>query len=102
MSIREIQYLTAYKQYCDLKNDNRKDNRESNNYFSNFVRDYANDMGVDQRSINIVFSRLVRTGFINEILETETGTVDDEKEVPSLSVEGSGYRLNKLILNLMK
>lgn len=51
------------------------------------------------RTVNIVFSRLVRTGFINEILETEAGTVDDDKEVPLLSVEGSGYWLDNSFID---
>lgn len=96
MSFREIEYLVAYKQYCDSKAINGK--RVKYNHYVSFSREYAKQMNIDLHSIYNTFMRLKRTGFVDENLETETGQVD-EGNVPALTVDGGGFYIDRLFLD---
>lgn len=96
LSIREIQYITAYKQYCEA---NTKPNKKVvYSMFGKFLKDYAKETGVDARSIYVVFSRLVKTGFVDELFETETGQIEYDNDIPNLLVEGNDYAIDKSFL----
>ena len=92
MSMREIDYLVQYKLYCEETVKPGKKVRYDK--YQYFISDFCGKTGISRGEVDMVFSRLVRTGFVETMLETETADVDDTS-IPALAVEGSGYYITK-------
>lgn len=92
LSYREIQCLVDYMIYCEARSKNKK---VQYNAWAYFRRDYAKKMQISESELWSVFTRIKRTGFIEEEFETESGDVDKEdNSFDSLQVESSGYCLD--------
>ena len=89
LSYREIQCLVDYMLYCEEKKKNGITQYNACEYFS---PDYARKMKVSESELWSIFTRIKRTGFIQEEFETESGDVDiDQNTFEPLQVESSGY-----------
>lgn len=92
LSYREIQCLVDYMLYCEGKNKNR---RTQYNAWAYFRRDYAKKMKISESELWSIFTRIKRTGFIEEEFETQSGDVDKKDNTfDSLEVESKGYYID--------
>lgn len=89
LSYREIQCLVDYMLYCEEKT---KEKRTQYNTWEGFSEDYSKKMKISRSDLWSIFTRIKRTGFIEEEFETESGDVDEEDSTfDSLQVESNGY-----------
>lgn len=91
MSYREIQYLIAYKQFCDEKDKELK----IENRWHQFVKDCKMPYDLDTESMYNLFQRIKNTGFIYESYASESGEVEDDT-VDELVVEGQGFVISQI------
>lgn len=91
LSYREIQCLVDYMLYCEEQKKNGRA-QYSYNAWDYFSTDYAKKTKASESELWSIFTRIRRTGFIQEEFETESGDVDiDQNTFGSLQVESSGY-----------
>lgn len=96
LSYREIQCLVDYMLYCKEKTKNKK---IQYNAWAYFRKDYAKKMKISESELWSIFTRIKRTGFIEEEFETESGDVDKEDNTfNSLQVESNGYCIDSSFL----
>jgi len=102
MSFREIKYLTDYKLYCEEISKNKKGNSNNNvnyNKWGIFSRDYSKKNKISINELCSAFMRIKQTGFIDEVLETESGDVDEDNySFNSLGIESNGFYIEKCFL----
>lgn len=92
LSYREIQCLVDYMLYCKEKNKNK---RIQYNAWAYFRRDYVKKMKISEGELWSIFTRIKRTGFIEEEFETQSGDVDKKDNTfGSLEVESNGYYID--------
>lgn len=98
LSFREITYLTFF-----IKNQNKNCGGTA---WTEFKKIFQNEFSILPYEIYDIFTRLKRTGFIDEIYETDSADVDDN-QVGEIEVNGNGFELttsikgfSKMVLNL--
>lgn len=97
MSYREIQYLVFFAE-CEKNSEVCL----VHNGWSKFEVKFEQEFHL--RNVYGIFERIKRTGFINELFETEDGDVDNE-QISGLDINGIGFetsgdfkRFNKIVL----
>ena len=94
MSYREIEYLVGYKLFCE-KQSKRKEKVHDN--WQGYLCDYVDGMNEEeQMSVFYMLPKLIRTGFVEEVYETEEGwvnTEDNQLRIDTSRVNKTGYRL---------
>lgn len=106
MSYREIKYLTDYKEYCEAKENCKKDKSKilkrktpNYNYWRSFLETYTIAHNIEKNELYYAFSRIKRTGFIDEDFKTDDGDVDEDNfSFSSLSVDSTGFYITKRFL----
>lgn len=96
MSYREIKCLADYKEYCDalLQNSKVMNFRSRKSYYNKYIpfcREYVKKTGMSIGEINFIFIQLKKTGFIKEVLETESSDRDQKDgiiDLPEVKVKG--------------
>lgn len=84
LSYREIVYLTFFiERHKKLK-------------WNQFTKEFNIAFGIKPSETYHIFTRLKRTGFLDELFETESTNVEDN-EVSEMEVSGSGFELTPLI-----
>lgn len=90
MSFREIQYLIDFKRYCEEKK--KAETRYYRNHWTGYMFEYSKVYKISGSELCSIFMRIKRTGFVEEIYETESGDVDeDDNSFNSLTVESNGF-----------
>lgn len=85
LSFREITYLIYIK--------NHKNNNDFYNW-QNLKNDFSKEFKIDIRKVEPIFRRLMRTGFIEEMLETDSGEVEDNN-IDALTINNDGFILTE-------
>lgn len=88
LSFREINYLTFFKQNC--KNDEIDGNVEWNKFSIEFSAKFK----TERFEIYNIFSRLKRTGLIDELYITEGKDIEDDR-IEELEIDNRGYYLTR-------
>ena len=91
MSYREIMYLVDYYKFCNGRHLNGVE--RLNSWYS-FLNQYSSKMKVKQHVISSIFSRIAKTGFVEAIYVTTSGSVDGERTLET-PAEQDAFMINK-------
>ncbi len=89
LSYKEIKFLS----FAKLNSKNNKISGISKEWQA-FCDKFIKEFNVSRYEVTEVFTRLKRTGFIEELYITQTGEVNDN-EVEELEIDGNGYTFTK-------
>lgn len=89
LSYREITYLSFFKQY------GHENELMQGRGWDQFSIKFRDEFKLNRSGVYVIFTRLKRTGFVDELYISDSGDVSDDR-IDELEVNGNGFYLTTL------